>query len=708
MTQRFTHTIFPAAALLLLAPILCADGGVTFTDVAPTAGVNYGRVASARIAGFSQFQTGGPFTFPEVANMPMRSEGAVGVCLFDYDGDSDLDIYVTNGPGAANSLYSNQLEETGSLGFIDVASAAGVEVTAFDSTGCVAGDTDNDGDRDLYVLNMGDDNSFFVNNGNQTFTESASSGLGGGGRWASVASMGDVDSDGLLDIFVGNAFDMNHSQAIYLEPVALNQHNQLFVNQGGNVFSDVSNSAGMENLGGMLIETPGGVVPFPGNPAGITWAVAAFDIDLDGDIDVVFGDDQGGYPNLSGPPPASGAPRADRGLMHVYLNDGSGSFSESYTSVIGSWMGVSAGDYDHDGNLDLFGSNFGDASISFVVGAPALGFQPSRWFLGNGNGTFVDSVTLGVPAPSVPGLISTPFGWGASSLDYDNDADTDIAYVGGLLAALPLVYDNPLAIMQNDGAGNFSADLAALSGLDQQRHRLAVEHGMAVGDLNKDGFPDMVTVASTEAPPTTNPPTLFPNPFDFGGPWDAEALIGAGFVPNAVEPDKFDFVPEFLGFPDGKLSVEINSGDNGNKWVAVNVLGTIGITSGGAVNRDGVGATVSFTPNGGVTAMRPVLAGASYASQDALTSNFGLGSARRGTVDVQWPGGVRNRLYGVRHGETVLTPELPCSIDTTDRLGPYARCVVRSLHKLRQAGVISARQGARLLVSALRAYRDEH
>ena len=697
-----------AGAHLLLASILLADGGVTFTNVAPSSGVTYGRVASARITEFNQFLTGGPFTFPEVANLPMRAEGAVGVCLFDFDGDDDLDIYVTNGPGAANSLYSNQLAETGSLGFTDVAAAAGVEVTALDSTGCVAGDTDNDGDRDLYVLNMGDDNTFFENDGNGTFTESAASGLGGGARWASVTSMGDVDNDGLLDIFVGNAFDMTHSQAIYLEPVALNQHNQLFINQGGNVFSDESAAAGMESLAGMLIETPGGVVPIPGNPAGITWAVAAFDIDLDGDIDVVFGDDQGGYPDLSRPPPASGAPRADRGLMHVYLNDGSGAFSESYTSVIGSWMGVSAGDYDHDGNLDLFGSNFGDASISFIVGGPALGFQPSRWLLGDGNGTFVDSVTLGVPTPSVPGLISTPFGWGASSLDYDNDADTDIAYVGGLLAGLPLVYDNPLAIMQNDGAGNFSADLAALSGLDQQRHRLSIEHGMAVGDLNKDGFPDMVTVASTEAPPTTNPPTLFPNPFNLGGPWDFDAQIGVSFVPNAVEPDKFDFVPGLLGFPDGKLSIEINSADNGNNWVAVDVLGTIGLTTGGSVNRDGVGATVSFTPDGGITATRPILAGASYASQDALTSNFGLGAADRGTVDIQWPGGVRNRLYNVRHGATVLMPEIPCSIDTTSRRGPYTGCVVSSLNALKQAGVITGRQKARLLVSALRAYREEH
>ncbi len=152
----------------------------------------------------------------------------------------------------------------------------------------------------------------------------------------------------------------------------------------------------------------------------------------------------------------------------------------------------------------------------------------------------------------------------------------------------------------------------------------------------------------------------------------------------------------------------MNSGDNGNRWVAVDVLGAIGLTSGGGVNRDGVGAVVSFTPRRGITAMRPVLAGSSYASQDALTSNFGLGSARRGRVDVQWPGGVRNRLHNVRHGETVLMPETPCSIDTTDRFGPYARCVARALGELVHANVITPAQSLRLAASALLAYREEH
>ena len=106
--------------------------------------------------------------------------------------------------------------------------------------------------------------------------------------------------------------------------------------------------------------------------------------------------------------------------------------------------------------------------------------------------------------------------------------------------------------------------------------------------------------------------------------------------------------------------------------------------------------------------MAPVLGGSSYLSQNALEQHFGLGSKRWGVSDVLWPGGVRNRLYLVRDGERVVQPEIPCSIDTNDAIGPYTLCVASALRQLRQAGVISRIESARLLISAVAAYREEH
>jgi len=121
-------------------------------------------------------------------------------------------------------------------------------------------------------------------------------------------------------------------------------------------------------------------------------------------------------------------------------------------------------------------------------------------------------------------------------------------------------------------------------------------------------------------------------------------------VPSAIPG-----VWPYSGIPDnidGSLAVEISSG-NHNRWAKVRTLGTVGLTGDGQANRDGIGALVSFRPWGGKAATQPVLGGSSYASQDSLEIGFGLGRAPHGRVDILWPGGVRNRLYRVRHGERI-------------------------------------------------------
>jgi len=731
MRPLTTKTLSLLVASACLAPMEASADGVTFTNLTQDSdtGIEYRRARSERDMEHLQFfdpASGEPRSDVPVEESilaPMKSRGTPGVCIFDYDGDGDEDIYATNGPGTANSLYSNQLVESGRLTFRDAAQEAGVEATAQDGSGCVAGDLDNDGDKDLYVLSVAGDNVLLENRGDGSFLDiTATSGTGGDGRWAASASLCDVNGDGLLDIVVGNVFDMTTSLAIFAEPTALNEHNQLFVNRGGNVFVDTSAESGLEDLAGMVtLDEMGNTVPISGDPAGITWSIACVDYDLDGDTDIVTGDDQAAVPGVQDPPSPLGVPQADRGLIHLFENDGAGAFVDvnhriDSERLAGFWMGLSFADYNRDGHLDFFNSNLGDANLSAGMGAPLLGAHPSRWFLSDGAGGFVDSLEGGI----VPGVVSTPFGWGTSSVDYDNDGDSDILFVGDMGAGAFITSSNPVAILDNDGAANFTANLDALTPEDADFHKRSAEHSMATADFDNDGFLDFVTVSNffipkryrDPLPPPIDGPLLVPNPYDFGGAFDAETElmpIFAATLDSQGEPTgDLTFVPAYLDLPDGGLSVERNNGENGFGSVQIEALGSFGITSGGRVNRDGVGAVVQLTPVGGAPSMQPVIAGSGYAQQDSLIRHFGLASAERGTVEVLWPGGVRNRLHGVPTGSRLRFPEIPCSIDSAEPFGVYLDCVVTSLGELRSAGAIGEPLRSRLLASAIRAFDEEH
>ena len=103
--------------------------------------------------------------------------------------------------------------------------------------------------------------------------------------------------------------------------------------------------------------------------------------------------------------------------------------------------------------------------------------------------------------------------------------------------------------------------------------------------------------------------------------------------------------------------------------------------------------------------MRPVLGGSSHVSQDSLSVHFGLGLAPHGTVEVLWPGGVRNRLYHVRPGESLLLPEVPVSFDDPSlSRRDYGKQVRQALEDLMDTRVISRQERNRLFASAMRAF----
>lgn len=690
--NRFTRIVAPLAGLAFFtsaSPVL-ADGGVTYVDVTDDVGVEFTRAPSVTLANRDAQNSLEVITFFDVGLYPLKADGAPGVALLDFDGDGDLDFFVANGPGAPHSLFSNQLEQTGSATFVDVAVEAGVAAVEQDGTGSCFGDIDNDSDHDLLVLGRAEQHRLFLNNGDGTFDDLGSeSGIGGGVGAASCA-MGDIDNDGLLDLAIAETADWSTFLAIVAIPFELNVHNQLYRGLGNGRFADISEDSGFLDL------EPGGMPP---DVATVTWAVSMVDYDEDGDIDILHGDDQAAVPGAS-------RGGVDRGYTQLFQNDGTGHFTnktiEKGLDVTAHWMGFAWADYDCDGGVEFFNTNVGDYMHRVIFEAQPipymLGEWPSGWFFSTDSGGFTFP-------PVGENLVATPWGWGSSVLDYDNDGDADTAYHGGLHMGFINALDNPGTMLRNKGlcTGEFDWDQDAF---ERSHTRRGVE-GMGVGDLNRDGFPDMVSAAGFVVPEDQQL-DLFP---PWGSVFDETAYKNVLLDPINDELFGPGWEANFSGKAviEGDLVVEYNSADNGNRWLAVTPKGTIGITQLGSVNRDGIGAIITVTPLGGTPQKRPVEAGGTYASQSALEQLFGLGSRPSATIDLQWPGGIRNRLYGARKSKRITFPEIPCSYDDPSLdYWEYIACVAPALHDAKNAGLINNPQRVKFFVSAIIAYLVEN
>jgi hypothetical protein len=492
-----------------------------------------------------------------------------GVALIDFDNDGLLDIlFVTadrlesTAPKPTLHLYHN----LGGLKFEDVTEKAGLGHTGW-GQGVCAGDIDNDGYVDLFITQWGH-NVLYRNQGNGTFKdETRERGLETtGSRWSTGCAFVDYDRDGQLDLFVANYVDFNlattlkptdpehcvwRGLAVTCGPRGLpGETMSLYHNDGHGHFTDVSNKAGVAG---------------PKKYYGLT--VLTGDFDNDGWPDVYVASDS--TPSLLFHNKRNGT------FEEIGVYSGA-AYNEDGREQAG--MGAAAADYDHDGFLDILKTNFSND-------VPNL-------YHNNGDGTFTD-VTIPAGLSVHPQFVR----WGCAFVDVDNDGWKDIFIAAGhVYPEVDTLQGNetfrqPRQLYWNRRDGQFF-DLSgnAGSGLAEKH----TSRGLAVGDLDNDGSPEIVIVNMNE------PPSLLKNFGEKGNALLVEAITASG--------------------------------------------------------RHAVGARITLTA-GGQSQIDEVRSGGYYISQGDFRVHFGLGTQTKADVTVQWVGGKAETFSGVAANQWVTIRE---------------------------------------------------
>jgi hypothetical protein len=424
-----------------------------------------------------------------------------GVCWIDYDNDGWLDLYLVNGATLANlqgkapqqttnHLYRNNHNGT----FTDVTVKAGVPGRGW-GFGCVAADYDNDGYTDLLVTNFGP-NILYRNRGDGTFIDvTEKAGVGGGNIWHAGAAFGDYDLDGNLDLFVPGYLEFNAAKP------------ELKTCEYRGVKVHACGPLGYRGAPDALYHNNG-----DGTFTEVTIRANVADKNLYFGFQAVFEDfDNDGWPDLF--------VGNDSNPNYLYRNKRDGTFEEvGVSSGVAysadgkemSSMGIAVGDYDHDGNMDLFITTF--ANDNYIL------------FHNDGGGLFTDvSYPAGVGEPTIPYL-----GWATFFFDYDNDGHPDLFCANGHVfpevdGAIRESYRQPLQLFRNLGNGKFREVTKEALSLPHQAAR-----GGAFADYNNDGGLDLV-VSLMDARPL-----LFENVAANRGNWLRVKLTGTKCNRQAV------------------------------------------------------------------------------------------------------------------------------------------------------------------------------
>ncbi len=425
-----------------------------------------------------------------------------GAAFFDYDNDGDLDVLITNGSTLKHFANGGDpivtLYENVGGRFRDVTAQAHLDKRGWASGVCVA-DYDNDGYQDFYVTAYG--GSFlFHNKGDGTFEERAALAGTADRRWGTNCAFGDYDRDGYVDLYVANYLTFDEKAVarrgsdvcvymgklkVFCGPKGLKgEPDVLYRNNGDGTFTDVTVKAGIKD------------------PGYYGFGVVFSDFDNDGWPDIFVANDS--VPNL---------------LFH---NKRDGTFEEiglisgASLNLFGkaqAGMGVAVGDYDGDGNFDIYITTFAE--------------DTNTLFRNLGRMSFLDvTAESGAARASRANL-----GWGTAFADFDNDGWPDLFVANGHV--YPDVdqlnetsrYLQPKELYRNLGNGRF-AEVSATTGGDLSIPRPA--RGAAFGDYDNDGDIDVLVINMNL------PPNLYRNDGGNRNSWIGFRLVGTSSNRDAI------------------------------------------------------------------------------------------------------------------------------------------------------------------------------
>ncbi len=426
-----------------------------------------------------------------------------GAAFFDYDNDDDMDVLIVNGSTLAKIKHGGDqmvalFRNDGKGHFADVTPASGLRARGWGMGTCIA-DYDNDGFQDIYVTAFGP-NVLVHNNGDGTFTDITARAGVGDPRWSTNCAFADYDRDGDVDLYVANYLAFSEltiprrgasSNCKYLGIDVMcgprdlaGEPDALYRNNGDGTFTDVTRAAGIVD------------------PGHYGFGVIFSDLDGDSWPDIFVANDS--VPNL------------------LFRNNRNGTFSEiglpsglalNVDGKAQAGMGADAADYDGDGRLDVFVTNFS---------------QDSNTLYHNGaEGFFLDvSHQAGVAMPSLPYL-----GWGAGFADFDNDGLLDIFVANGHVYpeidrfGLGTKYLQRKQLFQNRGKGQFKDVSEDVGGglLIEKSSR-----GAAFGDIDNDGDIDVLVINMNDRP------TLLQNDTRSSNNWIALKLVGRSHNRDAI------------------------------------------------------------------------------------------------------------------------------------------------------------------------------
>ena len=537
-----------------------ADGNDWFTDQANASGLDF-----VHFNGMS-----GKLYYPE----PM----APGVAMFDYDNDGDLDLYLVQGqmlgPGAlgdatfppkgplGDRLYRNDLvvhpDGTRTLHFTDVTEGSAIHPHGY-GMGVTTGDFNNDGCIDLYLTGLGR-NQLYRNNCDGTFTDVSKQSGTEDAAWSVSAAFVDYDRDGWLDLYVGNYLRYRLDSNIrcfaptgapdYCPPASYKPvPDRLYHNNRDGTFTDVTAPAGI------------------GREFGPALGITTADFNGDGWIDIYVAND--GLDN------------------QLWLNQHDGTFKN--TALLAgvaladqgkaeASMGVDAGDFDNDGDEDLF--------VAELTG------QGSNLYVNDGSGTFEDqSIRSGLGPATVPYT-----GFGTAWFDFDNDGWLDLLAVNGAVETI---------------------------------QALAQAHDKYPLHQRKLLFRNLGDAAVREG---KNPRVKFADVTDQAGDVFTLSEVGRGLAFGDIDNDGDTDV--LIGNNSGPARLLINNVGNHKHWLGLRLVG-------GTTARDMLGARVEIVRANGSKLWRRARADGSYASASDPRVLVGLGDSAEAPslVRVRWPDG---------------------------------------------------------------------